>query len=136
VIGAAGHALTVGGPDRARLSAGCQATDLSVAQAVVAEHEDLARDGDLGDLLAAALGDPLVAVAQRAAAGAGVLGGLDERPAQRASPGCGADLGAPTTRTRARRSTMAPWSSQMTKPGRLGPACCQVEPNREARPRS
>jgi hypothetical protein len=32
---------------------GCQATDLSVAQAVKAESEDLARDRDLGDLLAA-----------------------------------------------------------------------------------
>jgi hypothetical protein len=67
--------------DRARLGPGCQATDLSVAQAVVAEREDLAGDRDLGDLLAAALGNALVAVAQRIAAGAGVL---DERPAQRA----------------------------------------------------
>ena len=34
-----------------------QATDLAVAQAVVAEGEDLAGDGDLGDLAAAAFGD-------------------------------------------------------------------------------
>ena len=44
---------------RARPAAARQATDLSVAQAVEAEREDLARDGDLGDLAAAALGDPL-----------------------------------------------------------------------------
>src|ERR687889_568232 len=69
--------------DRARRGPGCQATDLSVAQAVEAEGEDPPRDGDLGDLLAAALGDALVAVAQRAAAARGVLGGLDQRPAQR-----------------------------------------------------
>src|SRR5215211_4486203 len=69
--------------DRARLGPWRQATDLSVAQAVEAEREDLAGDRDLGDRLAAALCDPLVGVAQRAAAAAGVLGGLDERPAQR-----------------------------------------------------
>jgi hypothetical protein len=40
---------------RARATAARQATDLSVAQAVVAEGEDLARDGDLGELAAAAL---------------------------------------------------------------------------------
>ena len=37
---------------------GIQATDFAVAQAVEAQGEDLARDGDLGDLAAAALGDP------------------------------------------------------------------------------
>ena len=60
-----------------------QATDLSVAQAVEAEREDLAGDRDLGDLASASLGDPLVGVAQRAAAPGRVLCGLDERPAQR-----------------------------------------------------
>src|SRR4051794_10658950 len=68
---------------RARATAARQATDLSVAQAVVAEGEDLARDGDLGDLGAAALGDALEEVAQWAGAGGDLLGGLDERPAQR-----------------------------------------------------
>ncbi len=37
----------------------CEAADLAVAQPVVAEGEDLAGDGDLGDVAAAALGDPL-----------------------------------------------------------------------------
>jgi hypothetical protein len=50
---------------RARAAAARQATDLSVAQAVVGEGEDLARDGDLGDLAPAALGDPLELLAQR-----------------------------------------------------------------------
>ena len=62
---------------------GCQATDLSVAQAVEAEREDLAGDCDLGDLLATPLGDSLVGAAQRSSAGSGVLGGLDELPTQR-----------------------------------------------------
>src|SRR6266540_5541708 len=66
--------------ERARLRPRCQATDLSVAQAVVAEGEDLACDRDLGDLPAAALGDALVGGAERTAAGGRVLGGLDERP--------------------------------------------------------
>ena len=68
---------------RARAAAARQATDFSVAQAVVAEGEDLAGDGDFGDLAAAALGDPLEQVAQRAGAGGDLLRGLDERPAQR-----------------------------------------------------
>ena len=59
-----------------------QAADLAVAQAVVAEGEDLAGDGDSRDLAAAAFGDPFVLGAQRPAAGGGVLGGLAERPAQ------------------------------------------------------
>jgi hypothetical protein len=45
--------------DRARPGPGCQATDLSVAQAVEAECEDLADDGALGDRLAAAFSDAL-----------------------------------------------------------------------------
>jgi hypothetical protein len=36
----------------------CQAADFSVAQAVVAEGQDLAGDRDSGDLGAAAFGDP------------------------------------------------------------------------------
>src|SRR5688572_11367812 len=67
---------------RARAAAARQATDLSVAQAVVAEGEDVAGDGDLGDLAPAALGDPLELLAQRARSGGDLLGGLDERPAQ------------------------------------------------------
>jgi hypothetical protein len=57
------------GPPRA-------ATDLSVAQAVEAEREDLPRDRDLGRLAAAALGDPLKRLAQRTAAAARRAGGL------------------------------------------------------------
>ena len=83
-VGDIDHFANARWSDRARLGPGCQATDLSVAQAVEAEREDQAGDGDLGNLLAAALGDALVAVAQRTAPGAGVLGGLDERLAQRA----------------------------------------------------
>ena len=56
-----------------------QAADLAVAQPVVAEREDLPGDGDLGDLAAAAFGDPLVLGAQRSAAAGGVLGGLAQR---------------------------------------------------------
>src|SRR3954468_9500319 len=49
-----------GGHDfhRARPVRGVEATDLAVAQAVEAEREDLARDGDLGALAAAATGRP------------------------------------------------------------------------------
>ena len=36
-----------------------EAADLAVPEPVVAEGEDLAGDGDLGDVAAAALGDPL-----------------------------------------------------------------------------
>src|SRR5262249_20803293 len=80
---------------RARTHSRCQATDLSVAQAVEAEGEDLAGDRDLGDLLAAPLGDPLVALAERAAAGRGVLSGFDQRPPERrrALPGDVAEPG-------------------------------------------
>ncbi len=60
-----------------------EAADLAVAQPAVAEGEDLAGDGDLGDLAAAAFGDPLVLGPQRPAAGGGVLRGLGQRPAQR-----------------------------------------------------
>src|SRR5947209_4305276 len=59
-----------------------EAADLTVAQAVVAEGEDLARDGDSGDLGAAAFGDPFILGARRPAAGGGVLRGLAQRPAQ------------------------------------------------------
>lgn len=59
-----------------------QAADLAVAQAVVAEGEDLARDGDSRDLAAATFGDPFVVGAQGPAAGGGVLRGLAERRAQ------------------------------------------------------
>ena len=59
-----------------------EAADLAVAQPVVAEGEDLAGDGDLGDLAAAAFGDPLVLGAERPAAGGSVLRGLSQRPAQ------------------------------------------------------
>jgi hypothetical protein len=61
---------------------GFEAADLSVAQAVVAEGEDLAGDRDPGDLAAAALGDSLELLAQRTAAGGGVLGGFDGCPTQ------------------------------------------------------
>src|SRR5439155_19755302 len=63
---------------------GVQATDFAVAQAGEAEGEDLACDGDLGDLAAAALGDPFEGLGQRPVALGVALGGLDERPAQRA----------------------------------------------------
>jgi hypothetical protein len=59
-----------------------EAADLAVAQPVVAEGEDLAGNRDLGDLAAAAFGDPLVLGAQRPAAGWDVLRGFGERPAQ------------------------------------------------------
>jgi hypothetical protein len=49
---------------------------------VVAEREDLAGDGDSGDLGAAALGDPFVLGPERPAAGGCVLRGLAQRPAQ------------------------------------------------------
>src|SRR3954468_19925818 len=68
---------------RARPTRPLEATDLAVAQAVETQREDLAGDGDLGDLAAAAPGDALEVLAQRAAALAGLLGGLDQRPAQR-----------------------------------------------------
>jgi hypothetical protein len=68
---------------RTRSAAARQATDFSVAQAVEGECEDLARDCDLGDLQAAALGDPFEAVAERSAAAACVLGCLDPGPEQR-----------------------------------------------------
>jgi hypothetical protein len=65
-----------------------QAADLAVAQAVVVvEGEDLAGDGDLGDVAPAALGDPLEGGAQRPAAGGDLLRGLGQRPAARAIPG-------------------------------------------------
>ena len=63
---------------RARPAAKRQATDLSVAQAVVAEGEDLARQGDLGDLGGAPLGDPLEALPQRTLAEDRLLGGVDD----------------------------------------------------------
>ena len=57
---------------RTRSAAARHATDFSIAQAVEAERKDLARDRDLGDLAAAALCE-FEAVAERAAAAAGVL---------------------------------------------------------------
>ena len=45
---------------RARPAAARQATDLSVAQAVVAEGQNLAGDRDFGDLASATLRDPFV----------------------------------------------------------------------------
>src|SRR4051794_20575738 len=68
---------------RARRARSVEATDLAVAQAVEAEGEDLAGDGDLGDLAPAALGDPLEGVGQRPVALGVLLRGLDQRPAQR-----------------------------------------------------
>src|SRR5919109_149225 len=68
---------------RGRPAAARQATDLSVAQAVVTEGENPAGDRDLGDLLASPFRDPLEVLAQRAPAADAVLRGLDESPAQR-----------------------------------------------------
>jgi hypothetical protein len=56
-----------------------EAADLAVAEAVVVEGEHALGDGDLGDLAAAAVGDPLGGSAERAAALNGFLGGLDQR---------------------------------------------------------
>ena len=47
-----------------------------------AKRCDLARHGDFGDLAPASLRDPIEALAQRPAAPRGVLGRLDQRPAQ------------------------------------------------------
>jgi hypothetical protein len=58
-----------------------EATNLAVAQAVVAEGEHAPGDRDLGDVAAAAFGDALERGPQRAAAGCCFLRGLDERPA-------------------------------------------------------
>ena len=60
-----------------------QATDLAVAQAVVAEGEDLAGDGDSRDLAAAAFGDPFVLGAQRPAAGGCVCWAASQSPQRR-----------------------------------------------------
>jgi hypothetical protein len=56
--------------------------DLAVAQAVVAEGEDLAGDGDAGDSAATAFGDSFELFAQRPAVAGDVLGGFDDGPAQ------------------------------------------------------
>jgi hypothetical protein len=60
-----------------------EAADLAVAQAVVAEGEDLPGDRDLGDVAPAAFGDPLEGGAQWTAAGRDLLRGFGQRPAQR-----------------------------------------------------
>ena len=93
-----------------------EAADLAVAQAVVAEGEDLAGDGDLGDVAPAAFGDPLEGGTQWPVAGGDLLGGLGQRPAQRGrslagdvpQPGpcrrsCGRSAPAPPTHTSAGR---------------------------------
>src|SRR6266571_1296349 len=65
---------------RARRPRSLQATDLAVAQAVVTKGEHAAGYGDLGDVAAAAFGDPLEGGAQRATTGRCFLRGLDQRP--------------------------------------------------------
>ena len=84
----AGHVQVVDGRScrrldgtRARRPRSLEAADLAVAQAVVAEGEHAPGERDLGDVPAAALGDPLECGAQCAAAGCGFLRGLDQRPA-------------------------------------------------------
>jgi hypothetical protein len=59
-----------------------EAADLAVAQAVVAEGEDLPGDSDAGDFAAAAFGDPLELISQWSAPGGDVRGGFHDRPAQ------------------------------------------------------
>ena len=68
---------------RARTAAARKATDLSVAQAVKGQGEDLAGDSDLRELPPAAFRDPLEPLAHRSRAGSDLLRGLDQRPAQR-----------------------------------------------------
>jgi hypothetical protein len=101
-----------------------QAADLAVAQAVVAEGEDLAGDGDSRDLAAAAFCDPFVLGSERPAAGGGVLSGLAEPPAQDrgALAGdvseAGFAVGAGTAASRARRLWRADrsrWSSRRSR---------------------
>ena len=61
----------------------CDQAHMAVAEPVLAEGEDVAGDGDLGDVAPAALGDPLEHRPQRPAASGNLLGGLGQRPAQR-----------------------------------------------------
>src|ERR1700722_2187473 len=59
-----------------------EAADLAVAQAVVAEGQDLAGDGDSRDFAATAFGDSFVLGSEWPAAGGGVLCCFAQRPAQ------------------------------------------------------
>src|SRR3954449_828280 len=74
---------------RARRPRSLEATDLAVAEAVVAEGEHAPGDRDLGDLAATTLGDAFEGGAQRAATGCCFLRCFDQGPAdvRRALPG-------------------------------------------------
>jgi hypothetical protein len=81
---------------RARRPWSLEATDLAVAEAVVAEGEHAPGDRDLGDLAAAALRDPFEGGAEWTAAGCCLLCRFDQGPAdvRRALPGDVPEAGA------------------------------------------
>jgi hypothetical protein len=66
---------------RARRPRSLQAADLAVAQTVVAEGEHAPGECDLGDVAAAAFGDPLEGGAQRTSTLGRLVRSLDQRPA-------------------------------------------------------
>src|SRR5437879_5846653 len=92
-----GHSLRRLDGTRARRPRSLETADLAVAQAVVAEREHAPGDGDLGDVAAAAFGDPLEGGAERAAACCCFLCCFDQRPTyvRRALLGDVAEPGAP-----------------------------------------
>ena len=81
---------------------------LGVTEQVPDDDQDGAGDGDLGLLLAAAAGDPVVALAEEGGGAGGAVGGLTERAAQPgvalalSRPGCGARAGGPRGTARPR----------------------------------